>query len=101
MVVDQRHVVRLVNDELLSLFNLKTSPLNRTVLESLREARVELIVRETLDKNEVQRHEVVLQSATGPATRHFEVSAVPIRTGNENVGGAVLVFHDITAHQAP
>ena len=96
MVVDRRHVVRLVNDELLSLFDLKASPLNRTVLESLREARVELIVRETLDKNEVQRQEVVLQSATGPTIRHFEVSAVPIRTGADNVGGAVLVFHDIT-----
>ena len=96
MVVDQRHTVRLVNDELLSLFDLKTSPLNRTVLESLREARIELIVRETLDKKEIQRHEVVLQSASGPATRHFEVSAVPIRTAGDNVGGAVLVFHDIT-----
>jgi two-component system phosphate regulon sensor histidine kinase PhoR len=96
MVVDRRHIVRLVNDELLRLFDLKSSPLDRTVLESLREARVELIVREALVKNEVQQEEVVLQSTSGHATRHLEVSAVPIRTEKGELGGVVLVFHDIT-----
>jgi len=95
MVVDQGHVVRLVNKELLNLFDLKTSPLDKTVLESLREARVELIVREVLLKNEPQSREVVLQS-TGSAPRHFEVSAVPVRSEKEEIRGAVLVFHDIT-----
>ena len=95
MVVDRRHVVRLVNNELLNLFDLKTSPINRTVLESLREARVEMIVRETLARNEVQRQEVVLQSTAGHPT-HLEVSAVPIRTEKTEAGGVVLVFHDIT-----
>jgi two-component system phosphate regulon sensor histidine kinase PhoR len=96
MVVDQRHVVRLANDELLSLFHLKTSPLNRTVLESLREARVEMIVRETLQRGEPQRQDVALESTGGSPTRHFEVSAVPIRTKKGEIGGAVVVFHDIT-----
>ena len=96
MVVDRRHVVRLVNNELLSLFDLKTSPLNRTVLETLREARVELIVREALSTLEVQWQEIVLQGTAGHPTRHFEVSAVPIRTEKQDSGGVVLVFHDIT-----
>jgi two-component system, OmpR family, phosphate regulon sensor histidine kinase PhoR len=96
MVVDQRHVVRLANDELLSLFHLKTSPLNRTVLESLREARVEMIVRETVQRGEPQRQDVVLENTGGSPTRHFEVSAVPIRTKKGEIGGAVVVFHDIT-----
>ncbi len=39
MIVDHRHVVRLVNSELLNLFGLTQSPLQRTVLESLRESR--------------------------------------------------------------
>jgi two-component system phosphate regulon sensor histidine kinase PhoR len=95
MVVDRRHVVRLVNNELLNLFDLKTSPLNRTVLESLREARVEMIVRETLAKNETQRQEVSLQRTAGHSN-HLEVSAVPIRTEKAEAGGVVLVFHDIT-----
>ena len=95
MVVDQRHVVRLVNDEMLKLFNLKQSPLGRTVLESLREARVEMIVRETIQGGEPRQQEVTLES-TALAMRHFEISAVPIRTKKDEVGGAVVVFHDIT-----
>ncbi len=95
MVVDQRHVVRLVNDELLNLFNLKNSPVGRTVLESLREARVEMIVREALQSGQSQEEEVTLESAA-LATRHFGISAVPIRTKEAEVRGAVIVFHDIT-----
>jgi two-component system phosphate regulon sensor histidine kinase PhoR len=96
MVVDQRHVVRLVNDELLNLFNLKQSPLGRTVLESLREARVEMIVRETLLRGEPRQQEVTLESAAlGLAPRHFDISAVPIRTqkGGGARGGGRLPRH--------
>jgi two-component system phosphate regulon sensor histidine kinase PhoR len=97
MVVDQRHVVRLVNDELLNLFDLKQSPLGRTVLESLREARVEMIVRETIRRGEPHQQEVVLEStALGLPPRHFDISVVPIRTPKDEVRGAVVVFHDIT-----
>jgi len=97
MVVDQRHVVRLVNDELLNLFHLKQSPLGRTVLESLREARVEMIVRETIQRGEPRQQEVMLEStALGLPPRHFDISVVPIRTKKDEVGGAVVVFHDIT-----
>jgi two-component system phosphate regulon sensor histidine kinase PhoR len=96
MVVDRRHIVRLVNEELVSLFDLKASPLNKTILESLRESEVEMIVREALLKNEPQRQEVALQTTSVNPARHFEVSAVPIRTKAGEVDGAVLVFHDIT-----
>jgi two-component system phosphate regulon sensor histidine kinase PhoR len=96
MVVDRRHVVRLVNEELVTLFDLKASPLNKTLLESLRESEVELIVREAMLRNEPQRQEVVLQSTSAHSSNHFEVSAVPIRTQTGEVDGAVLVFHDIT-----
>jgi two-component system phosphate regulon sensor histidine kinase PhoR len=97
MVVDQRHVVRLVNDELLNLFELKQSPLGRTVLESLREARVEMIVRETILRGEPRQQEVLLEStALGLSPRHFDISVVPIRSPKGEVRGAVVVFHDIT-----
>ncbi len=94
MVVDHRHQVRLVNAELLNLFGLKLSPIGRTVLEALREARVEQIVRDTLESGTSQQREVILES-TGHAKRHFAISAVPFRTDSQ-VRGAVLVFHDIT-----
>ena len=97
MIVDHRHVVRLVNRELLNLFELKQNPLQRTVLESLRESRVEMIIRETILSGEIRRQEVTLESpALGGTARHFEVNAVPIRTKEGEVGGAVVVFHDIT-----
>jgi two-component system phosphate regulon sensor histidine kinase PhoR len=90
-------VVRLVNDELLNLFDLKQSPLGRTVLESLREARVEVIVRETILRGEPRQQEVILEStALGLPPRHFDISVVPIRTNKDEVRGAVVVFHDIT-----
>jgi two-component system phosphate regulon sensor histidine kinase PhoR len=97
MVVDQRRVVRLVNDELLNLFDLQQSPLGRTVLESLREARVDMIARETIDRGEPRQQEVVLEStALGLPPRHFDISVVPIRSPKGEVRGAVVVFHDIT-----
>ena len=97
MVVDQRHVIRLVNDELLSLFDLPQSPLGRTVLESLREARVEMIIRETIARGEARQQEVVLETtALAVAPRHFDISVVPIRNSRDEVRGAVVVFHDIT-----
>jgi two-component system phosphate regulon sensor histidine kinase PhoR len=95
MVVDQRHVVRLVNDELLNLFSLKQSPLGRTVLEALRESRVELIVRETVQSGQSLQREVTLDSTAG-AVNHLVISAVPIRAKDREIRGAVIVFHDIT-----
>ncbi|HUB66460.1 MAG TPA: ATP-binding protein [Candidatus Methylacidiphilales bacterium] len=97
LVVDQRHVIRLINEEMLSLFDLKQSPLNRTVLEALREARVEMIVRETILAGQPRRGEVILENTVqGLPRRHFEISAVPIRAKKGEIGGAVIVFHDIT-----
>jgi two-component system phosphate regulon sensor histidine kinase PhoR len=97
MVVDQRHVVRLVNDELINLFDLQQSPVGRTVLESLREARVEMIIRETIARGEPRQQEVMLEStALGLPSHHFDISSVPIRGTNDDVRGAVVVFHDIS-----
>ncbi len=97
VVVDQKHVVRLFNDELLNLFDLQQSPMGRTVLESIRESRVEMLVRETIARGEPRQQEVTLESsALGIPSRHFDISAVPIRAANDEVRGAVVVFHDIT-----
>jgi two-component system phosphate regulon sensor histidine kinase PhoR len=99
MVVDPKHVVRLFNDELLKLFQLKQSPLGRTLLESLRESRVEQIVAESITSGEPRQQEVTLESVgLGQPARHFDISVVPIRTkkDEEGHGGAVVVFHDIT-----
>ncbi len=97
LMVDARHVVRLANGELLHLFGLTQSPVGRTVLEALREAQVEKVVRRALEAGLALREEMTLQSSAGAeAERHFEVSAVPIRHDSGAVEGAVVVFHDLT-----
>jgi two-component system phosphate regulon sensor histidine kinase PhoR len=97
MVVDQKHVVRMVNHELLKLFELDLSPVGRTLLESLRESRVEIIVRDTIQRGQATEQEVVLESsASGEPPRHFDINVVPIRAKTGEVAGAVAVFHDIT-----
>ena len=97
LMVDGRHVVRLANDELLRLFGLGQSPVGRTVLETLRQAQVEQVVRRALETGAALREEMALHSSAGAGTeRHFEVSAVPIRHENGAVEGAVVVFHDLT-----
>lgn len=97
LMVDVRHVVRLANDELLRLFGLKQNPVGRTVLEALREAQVERVVRQTMEGGVARREEIALQSSAGAeATRYFEVSAVPIRDASGAVDGAVVVFYDLT-----
>ncbi len=97
LMVDARHVVRLANGELQRLFGLTQNPVGRTVLEALREAQVERVVRRALESGAARREELTLQSSAGvEAERHFEVSAVPIRHENGAVDGAVVVFHDLT-----
>jgi two-component system phosphate regulon sensor histidine kinase PhoR len=97
LMVDARHVVRLANNELLELFGLGQSPVGRTLLEALREAQVEQVVRRALESGAAVREEIALQSSAGAeAERHFEVNAVPIRDEVGAVDGAVVVFHDLT-----
>lgn len=97
LVVDERHIIRLVNDELVKLFDLKQNPVHRSVLEALREADVELIVRETLLSGQPLAREVTLLSLTSEKkSRQVELSAMPIHGETGRVNGAVVVFHDIS-----
>jgi two-component system phosphate regulon sensor histidine kinase PhoR len=96
MVVDRQRTVRLVNGALLRLFGLEQRPIGRTVLEALREARVELIIREAMSGGLPVRQEASLASLGMAVARHFAISAVPVRGKREEVEGAVVVFHDIT-----
>src|SRR5260221_1455264 len=54
-----------------------------------------MILRKTTLQAEHRQQEVTLESSA-LAIRHFDINAVPIRTKKGEVGGAVVVFHDIT-----
>ena len=97
MVVDRAHIIRLANAELVRLFDLKQSPVERTVLEALREARVELVLRQAMASGSALQQEVELDSGgRAENVRHFQISVVPIRNRDGEVDGAVVVFHNIT-----
>jgi len=98
MVVDVRHRIRLVNSEFLDLFGLAQSPLDRTVLQALRHAEIEMLIRQavatgTRQSREIQVHD---RRAGDHARRYFEVGAVPLKAADLKVNGVVAVFHDIS-----
>lgn len=97
MVVDTKRVIKLVNPQFVEFFRLPESPINRTILETIRLPEMEMMVRETIRSGEPQREEIVLtrQGETG-ARRTFEVNSVATRDQTGAVDGAVIILHDIT-----
>lgn len=97
MVVDNHHVIRLVNASFLKLFNLRSSPLLQSVLAALREASLEEILRAASQTGETQSKEISISgNSVAPGDRHFAVSVVPIRKAGGAMSGMVAVFHDIS-----
>lgn len=93
MVVDEQHVLQLVNPAFLRLFDLKNDPLGQTVLRTLRETAFEELVTVTLKSGEMQSKDVMLTAGKPP--KHFAVHAVPIRDQGDSVG-VVAFIHDTT-----
>jgi two-component system, OmpR family, phosphate regulon sensor histidine kinase PhoR len=97
MVVDAQHRILLVNDELNKLFDLKQDPTHRTALEALREADVELILRETLQKGQPVAREVTLVTVQSEGqSLEVQINTVPVRNEAGVIQGVVAVFHDIS-----
>ena len=92
MVVDVNRVIRLVNGSLLALFSLKTEPVGRGALHTLRDAAIEGVLRKALSTGEAQFREIAL---TVPS-RHLAMSAAPVRDSAGNILGVAATFHDIT-----
>ena len=93
MVVDEKQVIQSVNESLLRLFEIRSRPEQQTVLGALRDASVEAIVRETLQTGEPVSRDISPVALPG---RHLAASAVPIRDPDGAIGGAVVIFHDMT-----
>jgi len=92
MVVDVGRVIRLVNDSFLDLFNLKTAPVGRGALHTLRDAAIEAVLRKALTTGQAQFREIAL---TAPS-RHLAMSAAPVRDSAGDILGVAATFHDIT-----
>ena len=97
MVVDNNHVIRLVNASFIKLFNIRNSPIRQTALSVVRDASVEEILRATTQTGATQWREVSLLSGGDISMpRYFAVSSVPIIRPDGKISGMVTVFHDIS-----
>jgi len=92
MVVDTQRLIRLVNDSFMELFNLKTVPVGRGALHTLRDASIEGVLRTAMSSGEPQFREI---SMTFP-TRYLAMSAAPVRDSAGVILGVAATFHDIT-----
>jgi two-component system phosphate regulon sensor histidine kinase PhoR len=63
---------------------------------AVRHATLDQLVAETLLTGQATRSQLSLVDSQTHSERHIEVSAVPIKRGDDEMTGAVVLFHDIT-----
>jgi two-component system, OmpR family, phosphate regulon sensor histidine kinase PhoR len=90
LVVDEQRRLALINRALCDLFQIGEDSLGAPLLESVREPAVERIVGETLRQRTPSQGELVI------GRREFQMTSVPMGADNGKIGGAVVLFHDIT-----
>jgi len=98
-ITDRAQHIRLINDPLQRMLDLRQSPINRTVIEVFHNHQLQQAIAQTLFDGATRRIETSLQVAgpDGYTTRHLEVYAGGLNPGpKKRPLGAVVVFHDIT-----
>src|SRR4029434_7087779 len=96
LVVDARSRITLMNPTFQKLFDLRDPAVGVPLVEAVRHATLDQLVAETLETGEAMRSELSLVDSRNHSERHIEVSAVPIKKADDEVTGAVVLFHDIT-----
>ncbi len=95
VVADRERRIRLTNRAFREAFQLGPEINGLTLLESVRDAALERLLGELLDRGETQHGAIVLQRGPAPE-RHFEVVLEPIKDEVGEVSGAVILFRDVT-----
>lgn len=96
LVVDARNRITLINPTFEKLFELRDPAVGVPLVEAVRHATLDQLVAETLLTGEAMRRQLSLTDSRTRAERHIEVSAVPIKKADNEITGAVALFHDIT-----
>ena len=96
LVVDARRRVTLMNPTFEKLFELRDPAVGVPLVEAVRHATLDQLIAETLLTGEAIRGELSLADLRTHSERHIQVSAVPIKNADDEVTGAVVLFHDIT-----
>lgn len=93
LVVDRHGIITLVNAEFINIFQLTQSPLQRTMLEVIRDKKLQALITDALTSGRVQSARITRPNATEVGRPPvMEVSAVPIRTQKEMVNGVIVLF---------
>jgi len=96
LVVDARSRITLTNPTFQKMFELPDPAVGVPLVEAVRRATLDQLIAETLLTGEAMRGELSLADSRTHSERHIEVSAVPIKDADDEVTGAVVLFHDIT-----
>ena len=96
LVVDARSRIMLMNRPFEKLFELRDPAVGVPLIEAVRHATLDELIVETLRTGEVMRSELSVADPRTHSERHIEVSAVPIKKADDEMSGAVVLFHDIT-----
>jgi len=99
IIVDRSQRIRLANEAFRRLTPSSVSPINRTIIESLRDHEVQQCVANLLKEGGSCRMEFCVESQeVGDTELHFEVFAGALQPEASRVPlGAVIVFHNVTA----
>jgi two-component system phosphate regulon sensor histidine kinase PhoR len=96
LVVDARSRITLMNPTFEKLFELRDPAVGVPLVEAVRHATLDRLIAETLRTGKAMRSELSLADSRTHSDRHIEVSAVPIKKADNEMTGAVVLFHDIT-----
>jgi two-component system, OmpR family, phosphate regulon sensor histidine kinase PhoR len=96
LVVDARSRITLMNPTFQQLFELRDPAIDVPLVEAVRHATLDQLVTETLRNGVAMRSELSVADSRTHGERHIEVSAVPIKKADDEITGAVVLFHDFT-----
>jgi two-component system phosphate regulon sensor histidine kinase PhoR len=89
LVVDTERRIALLNRTFARWFGVPENSSGALLIETLRDPAIERLVDSTLQKREAVQGQIAV------ADRHLQMNAVPLSNNNQ-VNGAVVLFHDIT-----
>jgi two-component system phosphate regulon sensor histidine kinase PhoR len=93
LAIDNHETVTMVNPAAQEMFSISQKPEGRHFMEVVRHAKLESVIRESLDKQAPVEREIIMQK--GMEERFLHVIAVPV-AGAGIAYGVILLAQDIT-----
>ncbi|MDQ3626009.1 MAG: ATP-binding protein [Verrucomicrobiota bacterium] len=95
VVVDQKHLIQMVNAEFRRAFGVPESDgVGAPLLEVVRDAAIDRAVTAALQDGSARRESMT--APAGDVRREMEVNVVPFRDASKGTAGAVILFRDVS-----